>query len=191
MQCVIPSSSTIFKWYREFKRFLKSTLQWCGSVLGLDPGFKETDITVFELTRVYIPILLFNDVLDSLKYFNIQYGSLQSVFNEAGVSYLISNVLISFTAVHSCEILGSLLAIFEGGLLNKPEYTMAALLSTSRHVEITLFAGPSCIISVWELNYEFGRDSSDVLAQMLYLRSISGELEWIKRNLSISWITLD
>lgn len=57
--------------------------------------------------------------------------------------------------------------MFEGGLLNRPEYTMAGILSTSGRVEITLFAGPSCIVLVGELKHAFNQDSSDILAQML------------------------
>ena len=57
--------------------------------------------------------------------------------------------------------------MFEGGLLNRPEYTMAGILSTSGRVEITIFAGPSCIVLVGELKYSFNQNSSDVLAQML------------------------
>ena len=57
--------------------------------------------------------------------------------------------------------------MFEGGLLNRTEYTMAGILSTSGRVEITIFAGPSCIVLVGELKYAFNQDSSDVLAQML------------------------
>ena len=60
---------------------------------GLDPVLKGTDITTFDLTPVYIPMSLFNDVLDSVKLFHNQYGSLWTVFNEAGVSYFISSVI--------------------------------------------------------------------------------------------------
>ena len=59
---------------------------------GLDPVLKGTDIPTFELTPVYIPMPLFNEVLDSIKLFHNQYGSLSTVFNEAGVSYFISSV---------------------------------------------------------------------------------------------------
>lgn len=52
--------------------------------------------------------------------------------------------------------------------MNRPEYTMAGILSTSGRVEITLFAGPSCIVLIGELKYQFkDQDASDVLAQML------------------------
>lgn len=44
---------------------------------------------------------------------------------------------------------------------------MAGILSTSGRVEITIFAGPSCIVLVGELKYAFNQDASDVLAQML------------------------
>ena len=57
--------------------------------------------------------------------------------------------------------------MFEGGLVNKPEYTMAGILSTSGRVEITIFAGPSCIVLVGELKYTSNQDPSDILAQML------------------------
>ena len=58
--------------------------------------------------------------------------------------------------------------MFDGGLLNRPEFMMSGILSTSGHVEITLFASPSCIVLVGELKYQFKeQDSSDILAQML------------------------
>ena len=66
------------------------------------------------------------------------------------------------------QILGALLGVFDGGLLNKPEYRMIGILSTSGRVEITLFAGPSCIVLIGELKYQFKeQDASDVLAQMI------------------------
>ena len=66
------------------------------------------------------------------------------------------------------KILGALLGVFDGGLLNKPEFTMTGLLSTSGRVEITLFAGPSCIVLIGELKYQFsGQSPGDILAQML------------------------
>lgn len=58
--------------------------------------------------------------------------------------------------------------MFDGGLLNRPEFTMSGILSTSGRVEITIFAGPSCIVLIGELKYQFKeQDSSDILAQML------------------------
>ena len=44
---------------------------------------------------------------------------------------------------------------------------MSGILSTSGRVEITLFAGPSCIVLVGELKYELRGDTSNILAQML------------------------
>jgi hypothetical protein len=63
--------------------------------------------------------------------------------------------------------LGGLLGLFKGGLLNRPEYTMYSVLSTSGRVEITLFTGPSCVVLVGELKYSFTGDMSDILAQVL------------------------
>lgn len=59
------------------------------------------------------------------------------------------------------------MGVFDGGLLNRPEHTMSGILSTSGRVEITLFAGPSCIVLIGELKYQFKeQDGSDVLAQL-------------------------
>ena len=44
---------------------------------------------------------------------------------------------------------------------------MKGLLSTSGRVEITVFAGPSCVILIGELKYTIAGDMSDVLAQLL------------------------
>ena len=65
------------------------------------------------------------------------------------------------------RFLSPLLGLFEGGLTNVPEFTMKGTLFTSGRVEITLFAGPSCVILVGELKFNFQGDESNVIAQML------------------------
>ena len=80
------------------------------------------------------------------------------------------------------------MGVFDGGLLNKPEYTMAGILSTSRRVEITLFAGPSCIVLVGELKYQFKeQDGSDILAQML---CEADDINLLKRLLTSQGLTM-
>ena len=60
---------------------------------GLNPILKGINITTFELTSVYVPMSLFNDVLDSVKNFNNQFRSLQTAINEAGVLQFVSDVI--------------------------------------------------------------------------------------------------
>ena len=59
------------------------------------------------------------------------------------------------------------MTIFDGGLTNRPEFTMAGTLATSGRVEITLFAGKSCVVLVGELKHDVFGDDSGVLAQMM------------------------
>ena len=59
------------------------------------------------------------------------------------------------------------LGIFEGELTNVPGFIMKGTLFTSGRVEITLFAGRSCVILVGELKFNFQGDGSNVIAQML------------------------
>lgn len=76
--------------------FSKAKYNEVARFFGLDPALKGTDIADLDLAPVYIPMSLFNDVLESLKYFHNQYGSVRKVFNETGLSYFISSVT-SFT----------------------------------------------------------------------------------------------
>ena len=58
----------------------------------LDPILKGTDIPMFDLTPVYIPVPLFQKVPASIEFFHNQYGPLHDVFNESRVSHFISSV---------------------------------------------------------------------------------------------------
>jgi hypothetical protein len=60
-----------------------------------------------------------------------------------------------------------LLTIFNGGLTNRPEHTMFGKLASSGRVEITLFAGKSCVVLVGELKHDVHGDDSSVLAQIM------------------------
>jgi len=44
---------------------------------------------------------------------------------------------------------------------------MIGNLATGGHVEITLFAGKSCVVVIGELKHDFHGDDSTVLAQMM------------------------
>ena len=65
------------------------------------------------------------------------------------------------------QICSPLISIFDGGLTNCPELTLRGVISTSGRVEITLFAGPACVILVGELKFSFIGAEEDVLTQVL------------------------
>lgn len=60
-----------------------------------------------------------------------------------------------------------LMTYFDGRLVNNPEFPMDGTIATSGRVEITSFTGPSCVVIIRELKYQFPGDDTKAIAQML------------------------
>jgi hypothetical protein len=96
----------------------------CG-FFGLDPSLNGSDIHTYQLVPTYIPMSLFEEVIDAVELYQSQYGQISEIFNEAGISHLMSSVRTKLCAYLTLQILGPFLRLFQGGMTNKPEYTMS------------------------------------------------------------------